>query len=118
MKSLAARFGIIAVALLALVFAITALSKTSHHKNGLPLQDATVLIIRHAEKPEGGPDLSAEGRRRAEAYVQYFSNFKVDNQLLRIDALIAAADSKQSRRPRLTLKPLSKALGLKIDTRF
>jgi|SRR5437899_5740745 len=118
MKSLAARFGIIGIVLLALAFTITALSKTSHRKNGLPLQDATILIIRHAEKPEQGPELSAEGRRRAEAYVQYFSNFKVDNQFLRIDSLIAAADSKQSRRPRLTLKPLSKALGLKIDTHF
>jgi hypothetical protein len=119
MKSLAARHGVIGTVLvLALAFAITALSRTSHHKGGSPLQDATILIIRHAEKPELGPDLSSEGQRRAEAYVQYFSNFQVDGHALAIDSLIAAADSKQSRRPRLTLRPLSKALNLKINDHF
>ena len=118
MKSLVARAGVIAIVFLTLAFAITALSKTKHYKEGLPLQDATILIIRHAEKPPEGPELSEEGQRRAKAYVQYFSNFQVNTQVLRIDYLIAASDSKQSHRPRLTLKPLSNALGLKINTRF
>ncbi len=32
--------------------------------------------------------------------------------------MFAAADSKDSNRPRLTLEPFSKAVGLKIDARF
>jgi broad specificity phosphatase PhoE len=119
MKSLVARSGAVGIVLLlALACGLTALSRTSHRKSASPLQDATILIIRHAEKPEEGPQLSAEGQRRAEAYVEYFSHFQINTQTVRVDCLIAAADSKQSRRPRLTLRPLSKALDLKINTRF
>ena len=93
-------------------------SSRPHHQSDFPLQDATVLIIRHAEKPAFGPELAPEGERRAEAYVQYFTDFKVDSQPLKLDYLIAAADSKQSQRPRLTLKPLSKALQIGINLRY
>jgi hypothetical protein len=97
---------------------LSASSKPHHHKTDIPLQDATILIIRHAEKPDLGTDLSPEGERRAEAYVEYFSKFTVDSQPLHLDYLIAAADSKQSERPRLTLKPLSKALHLPINLKY
>jgi hypothetical protein len=82
------------------------------------LKNATVLVIRHAEKPDKGDGLSKAGKERAKAYVHYFENLTVDSQPLKVDYLFAAADSKASRRPRLTLEPLSKAIGLKIDTRF
>jgi hypothetical protein len=82
------------------------------------LGDAVVLIIRHAEKPDKGVTLSPEGRQRAEAYVHYFQHFAVDGQPLGLDYLVATADSSGSERPRLTLEPLGKALGLKIDQRF
>lgn len=82
------------------------------------LRDAVILIIRHAEKPESGVGLSAAGQQRAEAYVNYFQNLALDSQPLKPDYLFATADSKESHRPRLTLEPLSKALGLKIDDRF
>src|SRR5271170_7271252 len=75
--------------------------------NASPLQDAVILIIRHAEKPKAGPDLSPEGVQRAEAYVNYFKSFQVNSQPLTLDYLFAAADSKNSIRPRLTLTPLS-----------
>jgi len=103
--------------LLAAIALITTSFK-QHHKSEIPLQDATVLIIRHAEKPAFGPELSPEGERRAEAYVRYFTDFKVDSQPLKLDYLIAAADSKQSQRPRLTLKPLSKALRIGINLKY
>lgn len=83
-----------------------------------PLQDAVILIIRHAEKPESGQDLSPEGVKRAEAYVDYFKNFQVDSKPLKLDYLFAAADSKSSHRPRLTLTPLSQALKMPLDTHF
>jgi hypothetical protein len=83
-----------------------------------PLSDATILIIRHAEKPESGMGLSPQGEARAEAYVRYFQNFRVKSELLRLDYLVAADDSEHSQRSRLTLEPLARALGLKPDLRF
>ncbi|HEY3852844.1 MAG TPA: flagellar basal body-associated protein FliL [Verrucomicrobiae bacterium] len=82
------------------------------------LRDATVLIIRHAEKPENGNGLSPEGVERARAYPQYFATFQLDGQPLKLDSLFAAADSKKSERPRLTMEPLSRALGVPLNTDF
>jgi len=84
----------------------------------IALKDAVILVIRHAEKPANGRDLSAEGRARAKAYVDYFKNFKIDGQPLNLDYLFAAADSKESHRSILTITPTSKTLGLAIDSRF
>jgi len=82
------------------------------------LKDTVVLIIRHAEKPESGDGLTPAGEERAKAYVGYFKSYTVDTKPVTIDYLFAAADSKGSRRPRLTLTPLSKATGMAIDQRF
>ena len=82
------------------------------------LADATVLIVRHGEKPDSGPDLSPEGQARAQAYVAYFQHFMLDGAPLRPDMLVASADSRSSARERLTLTPLSQALKLPIDQRF
>ncbi len=87
-------------------------------KGGGGLKNAVVLIIRHAEKPDKGDGLSPAGQNRAAAYVGYFENFTVDSTPFKPDYLFAAADSKASRRPRLTLEPFSQAVGLPIDTRF
>lgn len=83
-----------------------------------PLSDATILIIRHAEKPEFGAGLSSEGRARAQAYVGYFQNFRLDSKPLRLDYLVAADDSDHSQRTRLTLEPLAESIGLRPDLRF
>ncbi len=83
-----------------------------------PLSNATLLIIRHAEKPASGSGLSPEGQARAEAYVRYFQTFRLDSQPLRLDYLVAADDSEHSQRSRLTLEPLGRAIGLKPDLRF
>ncbi len=82
------------------------------------LKDATVLIIRHAEKPESGNGLTPAGEERAKAYVNYFKNLTLDGQPVKLDCIFAAADSKNSQRPRLTIEPTSKALGLTIDNQY
>jgi hypothetical protein len=82
------------------------------------LRNATVLIIRHAEKPATGDGLSPEGYRRARAYADFFRRFEVDSKPVRPDWLFASSDSRGSRRPRLTLEPLGAALGRPLDTRF
>jgi hypothetical protein len=87
--------------------------------NGYPaLKDAVILIIRHAEKTTSGDELSPEGYKRADAYVNYFKNYQLDGKPLKLDYLYAAADSKNSKRVRLTVEPLSKATGLKLDNRI
>ncbi len=75
----------------------------------------TVLIVRHAEKPESGRDLTPSGEARARAYSLYFEPFHERGWNIRVDALFAGADSENSVRPRLTLEPMSKATGLKLD---
>jgi hypothetical protein len=82
------------------------------------LANATVLIIRHAEKTPSGPGLSPAGEERAKAYAGYFQRLTVDGAPVRIDTLIATADSDESRRERLTLEPLSRVTGLPIQQPF
>ena len=82
------------------------------------LKNATVLIIRHAEKPESGKHLSPDGVRRAQAYVGFFKSFTLNSHLVKVDHLFAAKKSKNSDRPSETLLPLSNALHLKIHSTF
>ena len=79
---------------------------------------SVVLIIRHAEDPPNGHGLSPRGEERAKAYINYFLNFTVDSKRLEPNAVVVAADSKQSHRPRLTVEPFAKAAKLPIDNRF
>jgi hypothetical protein len=82
------------------------------------LNNAVILIIRHAEKPAAGDQLSPAGNARAQAYANFFKDFSLDGQPLKLDYLFASADSKASQRARLTIEPASKLLGLAIDSRF
>ena len=81
-------------------------------------KDAVVLIIRHAENAANGHGLSPRGEERAKAYKNYFLNFTIDSKRLEPNAVVVAADSKQSHRPRLTVEPFAKAAKLPIDNRF
>ena len=81
-------------------------------------KNSVVLIIRHAEDPADGHGLSPRGEERAKAYKNYFLDFTVDGKRLEPQAVLVAADSKQSHRPRLTVEPFAKAAKLPIDTRF
>lgn len=101
------------------VLIVPAVAVAKHgHNDGVGLADTTVLIIRHAEKPASGSGLTPEGEARAQAYVGYFEHFSVDGAPMVPNALYAAADSKSSMRPRLTITPLSQALNLPIDDQF
>jgi hypothetical protein len=82
------------------------------------LKNATVLIIRHAEKPETRKHLSPAGVKRAQAYVGFFRSLTLDSHPVTLDHLFAAQESKNSDRPRETLLPLSNALHLKIHSTF
>lgn len=75
-----------------------------------------MLIVRHAEKPLLGRELTPTGQARANAYIRYFEPFHDGGLKLRINALYAGADSAGSVRPRLTLEPLSHATGLPLDS--
>ena len=81
-------------------------------------KSSVVLIVRHAEDPPNGHGLSARGQERAKAYIKYFENFAVDSKRLEPNAVVVAADSKQSHRPRLTVERFAKAANLPIDNRF
>ncbi len=87
-------------------------------RNPNALRNAVILIVRHAEKPESGMDLTPAGVQRAAAYTNYFRKFAIDSKPLHLDCLFAAADSKNSHRSRLTLEPLSQSLGLPLDLRY
>ena len=82
------------------------------------LKNTTVLIIRHAEKPETGKNLSPAGVKRAQAYVGFFRSLTVNSHPVKLDHLFAAQESKNSDRSRETLLPLSNALHLKIHSKF
>ena len=105
-------YGFLVLGISTAIFAAPDVEKSS------PLKNAVILIIRHAEKPDDGSGLSADGKTRAQAYVNYFKNFTVNGQPLKLTWLFVAADSKKSRRPRLTIEPTSQALGLPMDSRF
>jgi broad specificity phosphatase PhoE len=100
---------------IAVLFAFT-LTLAAQSQDGP--KNATVLIIRHAEDAGSGHGLSPRGQERAEAYKNYFQNFTVDSKRRKPDAVLVAADSKQSHRPRLTVEPFAKAAKLPIDSRF
>jgi broad specificity phosphatase PhoE len=80
--------------------------------------DTTILIIRHAEKGFYGSELSAEGKVRAGKLADYFTHCTVDDKAVKLDHLFATEDSDNSKRPRLTLEPLSKATGLSINDKY
>ncbi len=78
-------------------------------------KNTNLLMIRHAEKPSSGETLSVLGQARAQAYAIYFQHHNLDNKIVKPNILIAAADTTDSHRSRLTLTPLSQSLNLKID---
>ena len=77
------------------------------------LANSTVLLVRHAEKPDTGSGLAPMGQARAEGYAAYFPSLPLDTT--GYDHLFASSDSSQSQRPRLTLTPLAEGLNMRIE---
>ena len=88
----------------------------SAHASGL--NNAVILIIRHAEKADDGHGLSSLGVARAKAYAGYFKNFTIDGRALKLDDIFVSKDSRNSHRPLLTAEPTAEELGLKINDLF
>ncbi len=86
--------------------------------SGGGLANATLLIVRHAEKPEDGNGLTVAGEHRANAYAGYFQHFEFDGKPVHVDALVATLDTPKSARPRLTVEPFAKASGLQLQQPF
>lgn len=107
--------------ILAALLLLLAAPEASAHRHAEPhasapgLANATLLIIRHAEDATNGRGLSPAGQARAAAYARYFRPFRLGQEQLRVDTLVAAADSRASDRSRLTLEPLSRALSLPVQ---
>lgn len=76
------------------------------------MDTGTILLMRHAEKPAEASDihLSKAGYERADKLASY-----IPPTFGKPDFLFAAADSKNSVRPRETLAPLSQAIKVTID---
>ena len=106
-------YGLLALAIPGATFA-----EPLHNANSGALKNVIILVIRHAEQPDDGDSLSPSGEARAKAYVNYFKHLTIDGQPVKLDYLFAAADSRSSDRPRLTLEPIAKELDLALDTRF
>ena len=73
------------------------------------LAPRTIVLVRHAEKSAGDPkdpELSPEGKERAEALARLLARASVTRLV-----------SSEYRRTRSTLAPLAEQLGLEIDTR-
>ncbi len=74
---------------------------------------AEVLLIRHAEEPDKGPELNDRGRDRAKALVKLFPS-----RFPKPTVLFAARTTKESSRSMETLEPLAAALALPVDDRY
>ena len=105
-------------ALLSLTIPAALLTEPLHAGTSIALKNTVILVIRHAEQSDSGGDLSDAGNARANTYANYFKNFTTDGRPLKLDYLFAAANSRVSLRPRLTIEPIAKELDLVIDTRF
>jgi hypothetical protein len=83
----------------------------------IPEPPKTILLIRHAEKPAEGMDLSPAGFERAKVIPKLFGGVgaAAPHDLPRPDFLFATHVSKNSNRPVETITPLSAALGLPIS---
>ena len=103
--------------LLASLIPATVFANPARAEDSSALKNAVILIIRHAE-PDHGHGLSSAGKARARAYANYFKNFTIDGQPLRLDYLFAARDSSISHRPLLTIEPTAKELGLTVNNHF
>jgi broad specificity phosphatase PhoE len=104
--------------LFALVFSTAGVAESAQNEKVSGLENAVILIIRHAEEADTGDGLSPAGEARAQACAGYFKNFAINGQPAKLGHIFATRDTKNSHRPRLTVEPTARKLGLTIDDRF
>ena len=85
-------------ALIALGFPGAIFAQSAQGETPSGLKNAVILIIRHAEKTDDGRGLSSLGVARAKAYTDYFENFTIDGRALKLDAIFASKDGRNSDR--------------------
>jgi hypothetical protein len=76
---------------------------------------AQVILIRHAEKPEGGDALSLKGRERAMALVPFFNG---NPKVLSYGLPAALYAEKKLARTVQTIKPLAENMEIAIVEKF
>jgi broad specificity phosphatase PhoE len=108
------RLKLVFCALIALGIPAAIFAQSAQGETASGLKNAVILIIRHAEKTDDGRGLSSLGVARAKAYADYFKNFTIDGRALKLDAIFASKDGRNSHRPLLTAEPTAEALGLKV----
>src|SRR4051812_27689212 len=88
--------------------------------NALLAEPAEIVIIRHAEKPSQGNELSLAGRERAAALLPYFLGNPAVLEFGRPVAIYAQSQkhATSSLRPIQTVQPLADSLHLKINESF
>jgi hypothetical protein len=81
---------------------------------------AQIILIRHAEKPANGNELSTRGRERAAALAPYFIETEqlITNGVPSAIYAMAAPTDDSSLRPIQTVTPLANELDLKIRNSF
>jgi hypothetical protein len=81
---------------------------------------ARVMIVRHGEKPDTGPDLNERGYQRANALPDFFKTNPALTQYGPPAAVYAAAPAKPggSRRSIETCTPTAQALGLTVNQSY
>ncbi|OGR76799.1 MAG: hypothetical protein A2X32_01455 [Elusimicrobia bacterium GWC2_64_44] len=76
--------------------------------------------MRHAEKPAEGPELNAQGFKRAQALVKFFTTNPAVTKYGTPAGIYAAAPKNEdsSIRSIQTVTPLARAIGVKVDASF
>ena len=93
----------------------------SHGADAPATHPKTILVIRHAEKPEAEADvgLSPAGKKRAEALPHLFEKSAArPDPFPTPDFIFAARASKHSDRPVATVTPLAKKLKLDVNADY
>lgn len=79
----------------------------------------SIIIIRHAEKPSVGSDLSKDGITRAKELHNYLLKAELLKDNMKLDLIIAMKQHKDhSNRPYQTVMYLAEHLGLKIHNDY
>jgi hypothetical protein len=81
-------------------------------------KNTNILMVRHAEKPDSGWDLSVPGQERAHAYAVYFQNYILNGTVLELNVHIRHRRLVAEPSPSTTIEPLNEAMGMEINDKY